>query len=153
MSVPQQPLNLLQRGSGGEHPGRERVSQPVRAEVEMPQRDFFVGESIAARLLVIETPDEMPQFISHVAKTTGSAVVRPSLRTSREQFTVGGEQHSGLVMPLRVTPILEGDLELGIQILASVQKAGFAGQPGFSRSQTTIDAKPARVRVLALPKI
>ncbi len=130
-----------------------RQSQPVRAVVEMPQRDLFVGESVAARLLVIETPDEMPQFISHVAKSTGAAVVRPSLRTSREQFTVGGEQHSGLVMPLRVTPILEGDLELGIQILASVQKAGFAGQPGFSRTQTTIDAKPARVRVLALPRV
>ena len=130
-----------------------RQSQPVRAEVEMPQRDFFVGESIAARLLVIETPDELPQFISHVAKSTGTAVVRPSLRTSREQFTIRGEQHSGLVMPLRVTPILEGDLELGIQILASVQKAGFAGQPGFARAQTTIDAKPARVRVLALPRV
>ncbi|MEO6740265.1 MAG: BatD family protein [Chthoniobacteraceae bacterium] len=129
-----------------------RQSQPVRAEVEMPQRDFFVGESIGARLLVIETPDEIPQFISHVAKTTGSAVVKPSLRTSREQFKIGGTQHEGLVMPLRVTPILEGDLELGIQIMASVQKAGFPGQPGFSRSQTTIDAKPARVRVLALPR-
>ena len=129
-----------------------RQSQPVHAELEMPQRDFFVGESIGARLLVIETADETPQFISHVAKTTGAAVVRPSLRTSREQFTIGGKQHEGLVMPLRVTPILEGDLELGIQIIASVQKTGFAGQPGFSRAQTTIDAKPARVRVLALPR-
>lgn len=130
-----------------------RQQQPVRAEVEMPQRDFFVGESVSARLLVIETPDELPQFISHIAKTTGAAVVRPSLRTSREQFTIGGEEHAGLVMPLRVTPILEGDLELGIQILASVQKAVFAGQPGMARTQVTIDAKPARVRVLALPRI
>ena len=129
-----------------------RQMQPVRAELEMPQRDFFVGESIGARLLVIETPDESPQFISHVAKTTGAAVVRPSLRTSREQFTIGGEQHEGLVMQLRVTPILEGDLELGIQIMASVQKTAFAGQPGFARAQSTIDAKPARVRVLALPR-
>lgn len=56
---------------------------------------FFTGESISGRLLVIETPDESPQFVSHVAKTTGAAVVRPSLRTTREQFTIGGQKHEG----------------------------------------------------------
>ena len=126
--------------------------QPVRAELELPQRDFFAGESIGGRLLVIETPDESPQFVSHVAKTTGAAVVRPSLRTTREQFTIGGKQHEGLVMPVRITPILEGDLELGIQILVSVQKNEAAGQRGFGRAQSTVDAKPARIRVLALPR-
>lgn len=126
--------------------------QPVRAELELPQRDFFTGESISGRLLVIETPDESPQFVSHVAKTTGAAVVRPSLRTTREQFTIGGQKHEGLVMPVRITPILEGDLELGIQILVSVQKNEAAGQRGFGRAQSTVDAKPARIRVLALPR-
>ncbi len=126
--------------------------QPVRAELELPQRDFFAGESIGGRLLVIETPDESPQFVSHVAKTTGAAVVRPSLRTTREQFTIGGQRHEGLVMPVRVTPILEGDLDLGIQILVSVQKNDSPGQRGFGRAQSTVDAKPARIRVLALPR-
>lgn len=126
--------------------------QPVRAELELPQRDFFTGESISGRLLVIETPDESPQFVSHVAKTTGAAVVRPSVRTTREQFTVGGQKHEGLVMPVRITPILEGDLELGIQILVSVQKNEAAGQRGFGRVQSTVDAKPTRIRVLALPR-
>ncbi len=148
LRVPATVLNVA-----GEADALPRQTQPVHAILEMPQRDFFVGESIAARLLVVETPDEIPQFISHVAKTTGAAVVRPSLRTSREQFTIGGEQRTGLVMPLRVTPILEGDLELGIQILASVQKSIFAGQAGMARVQVTIDAKPARVRVLALPRV
>ncbi len=126
--------------------------QPVRAELELPQRDFFAGESIGGRLLVIETPDESPQFISHVSKTTGAAVVRPSLRTSREQFTIGGQKHEGLVMPVRVTPILEGEQELGIQIMVSVQKNDLPGQRGFGRAQSTVDAKPARIRVLALPR-
>lgn len=126
--------------------------QPVRAELELPQRDFFAGESIGGRLLVIETPDESPQFVSHVAKTTGAAVVRPSLRTTREQFTVGGQKHEGLVMPVRITPILEGEIELGIQIMVSVQKNDLPGQRGFGRAQSTIDAKPARIRVLALPR-
>ncbi len=126
--------------------------QPVRAELELPQRDFFTGESIGGRLLVIETPDESPQFVSHVAKTTGAAVVRPSLRTTREQFTVGGQKHEGLVMPVRITPILEGEIDLGIQIMVSVQKNDGPGQRGFARAQTTVDTKPARIRVLALPR-
>jgi hypothetical protein len=126
--------------------------QPVRAELELPQRDFFTGESIGARLLVIETPDESPQFISLVAKTTGAAVVRPSLRTSREQFTIGGKKYDGLVMPLRITPILEGEHELGCQVIVRVQKFELPGQRGFGGAQSTIDTKPARIRVLALPR-
>ena len=127
--------------------------QPVRAELELPQRDFFVGESIGARLLVIETPDESPLGVSHLAKTNGAAVFRHSLRTTREQFTIGGKQFEGLVMPVRITPILEGEVELGCELMVYVQKSDMAGQRGLARTQSTIDAKPARIRVLALPRI
>ena len=127
--------------------------QPLRAELELPQRDFFVGESIGARLLVMETADESPQHVSHFAKTNGAAVFRPSMRTTREQFTIRGEQHEGLVMPIRITPILEGEVELGCQVMVYAQKAGLPEQRILSRGQTTIDAKPARVRVLALPRV
>lgn len=126
--------------------------QPVRAELELPKRDLFVGETVNGRLLLIETPDESPQFISHVAKTTGAAVIRPSLRTSREQFTFGGQQYEGLSMPLRVTPILEGDLELSVQAVVRVQKFELPGQRGFGGGQSTVDSRPARIRVLALPR-
>ena len=126
--------------------------QPVRAELDLPQRDFFVGESIGARLLVIETPDESPQFISHFAKTNGAAVFRSSNRTTREHFTIGGKQGEGLVMPVRITPILEGEAELGCQVIVQVQKLDLGAQRGAFRTQSTIDAKPARVRVLALPR-
>jgi hypothetical protein len=129
----------------------EAPYQPVRVELDLPQRDFFVGESIGGRLLVIETQDETPQFVSHVAKTTGAAVFRPSMRTTREQFTFRGKQLEGLAMPVRITPILEGDLELGLQVVVRVQKFELPGQRGFG-GQSTIDSKPARVRVLALPR-
>ncbi len=126
--------------------------QSIRAELELPQRDFFVGESIGARLLVIETPDESPQAVSHFAKTNGAAVFRPSMRTTREQFTIGGQAREGLVMPVRITPILEGEVELGCQVMVYVQKSELPGQRLLSRGPVTIDAKPARVRVLALPR-
>ncbi len=132
-------------------PGEARY-QPVRVEMDLPQRDFFVGESIGGRLLVIETQDESPQFVSHVAKTTGAAVFRPSMRTTREQFIFRGKQMEGLVMPIRITPILEGEVELGCQIVVRVQKFELPGQRGLGGVQSTIDSKPARVRVLALPR-
>jgi hypothetical protein len=145
--VPQAVLTVIAPDAG------DAPYQPIRAVFDLPQRDFFTGESIAARLLVIETPDESPLAVSFVTKTTGSAVIRPSLRTTREQFTVGGKQESGLVMPVRITPFLEGELELGCQVMVRVQKLDGAAQRGMGGMTSTIDAMPARVRVLALPRV
>ena len=144
--VPPAVLTLVEPEAG------EAAYQPVRVELDLPQRDFFTGESIGGRLLVIETQDESPQFVSHVAKTNGAAVFRPSMRTTREQFTFRGRQLDGLVMPIRITPILEGEMELGCQVVVRVQKFELPGQRGLGGAQSTIDSKPARVRVLALPR-
>jgi hypothetical protein len=130
----------------------EAAYQRTRVELDLPQRDFFVGETIGARLLVIETPDESPQFVAHVAKTTGAAVFRPSMRPKREQFMIDGKQMSGLVMPVQITPILEGEAELGCQVMVHVQKLDPTGRRSGFTVQTTLDSKPANVRVLALPR-
>ena len=127
--VPPAMLTLVEPEAG------DAPYQPVRVELDLPQRDFFVGESIGARLLVFESPDESPQFFSHVAKTTGAAVFRPSMRPSREQFTFRGKQYEGLVMPVRITPILEGELELGCQVVVRVQKLRAAGAAGVGRER------------------
>jgi len=145
--VPQAMLTVVPPDAG------DAPYQPIRAVLDLPQRDFFTGESVGARLLVIETPDESPLSVSFVAKTTGAAVIRPSLRTTREQFTVGGKEHSGLVMPVRITPILEGELELGCQVMVRVQKLDSAAQRGMGGMTSTVDAMPARIRVLALPRV
>ena len=137
----------------GEPVPGEAQYQAARAWMDVPVREFFVGETIAARLLVSETPDESPQFVAHVAKTTGAAVFRPSMRPRREQFTVEGREMSGLVMPVQITPILEGESELGCQVLVHVQKLDPLGRRNGFNMQTTLDAKPARIRVLALPKV
>ena len=144
--VPPAVLTVIEPEAG------EAVYQPARAELEMPKRDFFVGETIGARLLVAETPDESPQFIAHVAKTTGAAVFRPSMRPKREQFTLDGRQVFGLSMPVQITPILEGEAEVGCQLMVHVQKMDPTGRRGGFTTQTTLDAKPAKIRVLALPR-
>lgn len=130
----------------------EAAYQAVQLELELPQREFFVGETIGARLVLIETPDESPQYIAHVAKTNGSAVFRPSMRTKREQFTRGSQQVSALVMPVQITPILEGEIEVGCQVMVHVQKLDPVGRRNGITVQSTLDTKPVRIRVLALPR-
>ena len=130
----------------------EDVYKPARVELDLPKREFFVGETIPARLLVIETADESPQYVAHVAKTNGSAVFRPSMRTKREQFTRGGEQLSGLAMPVQITPILDGEMELSCQILVHVQKLDPTGRRSGFTVQVTLDSAPLKIRVLALPR-
>ena len=65
--------------------------QPVRAN---SIADVFVGESIGGRLLLIETPDESPQFISHVAKTERCSRFRPSMRNVRASSSPSAESDS-----------------------------------------------------------
>jgi hypothetical protein len=133
-------------------PAGEAAYQAARVELEVPRRDFFAGETISGRLLVIETPDESPQYIAHVAKTSGAAVFRPAMRTRREQFVRGGEQLNALVMPVQITPILEGEVELGCQVMVHVQKLDPTGRRGGFAVQTTLDSKPVKIRVMALPR-
>jgi hypothetical protein len=132
-------------------PAGEAAYQPVRAVLDMPKRDYFVGETINARLLFIETPDEMPQFIQHVAKASGEVLFKPSMRTrARETLEFEGKQVRGLTMPVQITPIVAGESAVGCQVIVHVARtARFGG--GFS-SQATLDTPTVNMRVLALPQ-
>lgn len=130
----------------------EAVYHPVKAVLDLPQRDLFVGETIVARLLLIETEDESPQFVSHVAKTNGAVVFRAEMRTKREQFVWAGKPASGLVMPVQITPISEGEGEVNCQIVAQIARNEDGGIGRGIPTQSTLDTPSARIRVLALPR-
>ncbi len=130
----------------------EAVYHPVKAVLDLPQRDLFVGETIVARLLLIETEDESPQFISHVAKTNGAVVFRPDMRTRREQFPWAGKPASGLVMPVQITPITEGESEVNCQIVVQIARNEDGGIARGTTMQSTLDTPNAHIRVLALPR-
>lgn len=131
----------------------EAAYQPVRAVIDLPKRDFFLGETILARLLVIDTPDETPQFVANVSKTSGTVVFRTELRTRREQFVWEGKPASGLVMPLQITPIVEGETELNSEVSVHAQKLDPAGRRSGFAGQQLIMTQPATLRVLALPRV
>jgi BatD DUF11 like domain len=125
--------------------------QPVRVVLDLPKRDFFVGETIEARLVFIETPDEIPQFIQHVAKASGEVLFKPSMRTrARETIDFEGRQVRGLTMPVQLTPIVAGESAVGCQVIVHIARtARFGG--GFS-SQATLDTPTVKLRVLPLPQ-
>ena len=147
VSVPSATLNIVAPLPG------EAAYQPVRAVIDLPKRDFFLGETILARLLVIDTPDETPQFVANVSKTSGTVVFRTELRTRREQFVWEGKPASGLVMPLQITPIVEGETELNSEVSVHAQKLDPVGRRSGFAGQQLVMTQPATLRVLALPRV
>ena len=74
------------------------------------------------------------------------------MRTKREQITRDGQQMSALVMPVQITPILEGEIDIGCQVMVHVQKLDPLGRRSGFTVQSMLDTKPVRIRVLALPR-
>ncbi len=146
VKVPPATLQVVQPQPG------EAVYHPVKAVLDLPRRDLFVGETIVARLLLIETEDESPQFVSHVAKTNGAVVFRAEMRTKREQFVWAGKPASGLVMPVQITPISEGEVEVNCQIVVQIARNEDGAIGRGLTTQSTLDTPSAHIRVLALPR-
>lgn len=131
----------------------EEAYQPARAFIELPERDFFIGETVSGRLLIPGTADEMPQYVQHVAKTSGAVLFKASMRTRREQFMLDGKQQTGLVMPIEVTPILAGESAVNCELVVHVARGGGKGrQLGFT-SQSTLVTPDVKLRARVVPEI
>ena len=92
-------------------PGEARY-QPLLASIDMPKRDFYVGETIPARILFIETPDESPTYVQHVAKTSGSVVFRVENMHRSVEVEVEGAKRRAIAKPVQITPMKEGPTEV-----------------------------------------
>ena len=134
-------------------PGEQRY-QPLQSSLDLPKRDFYVGETIPGRLLFVETPDESPTYIQHVAKTSGAAVFQIDNSTRSIEIDVNGEKRRALAKPIQITPLKEGDTEINCQVIVHVQKRDINGiGRGFAMQvQSTVDVPSAKLRVLPLPK-
>ena len=143
--VPQTSLEVAEA-----RPGEPRY-QPVISYIEIPKRDFYVGETIAGRIVFAETPDETPRYIQHVAKTGGAAVFKVENMFRSIEVEIEGTKHRAIAKPVQITPLKEGPGEVSCQVLVHVEKkdpsASFAMQ-----TQSSIDVPPTRFRVLPLPK-
>lgn len=132
--------------------GGDRPYEPVRAIVDLPAREFYVGESINARLIFVSTPDETPQYVQHIAKTSGTVLFKPGRMARPGQFKVEGKEVSGIAMAVEITPLVDGEGDLNCEAIVQVQKLDpFGRRSGFA-TQSTIQSQTVRLRVLPLPK-
>lgn len=148
ITVPQSQLIVAEP-----QPGEERY-QPVVGRIELPKRDFYVGETIPGRIVFLETADENPSYIQHIAKTNGSALFVIDNSQPRVEMEVDGKPRRGIAKNVKITPLKEGPAEVNCQAIVHVQKTDDAGLGrGFSsQQQSTIDVPSTRFNVLPLPK-
>lgn len=137
-------------------PGEARY-QPVISYIDLPKRDFYVGETITGRIVFAETPDEAPSYIQHVTKTGGTAVFRVDNIHRNVEVEIEGAKRRAVAKPIQITPLKEGPTEVNCQVIVHVQKrdssAQFQQPGGFAmQTQSTIDVPSARFKVLPLPK-
>lgn len=150
ITIPQTNLEVSEA-----QPGEVRY-QPILSYIDLPKRDFFVGETIAGRIVFVETPDESPTYIQHVAKTGGTAVFRVDNMHRNIEVEIDGAKRRAVAKPVQITPLKEGQTEVNCQVIVHVQKRdrgpGLQQPGGFSMQvQSTIDVPSARFRVLPLP--
>lgn len=130
-------------------PGQEY--QPLRAVLELPNREVYVGETVGGRLVFIGTRDETPAFVQHISKTTGTVLFKASRMGRPFSTVVEGEAFPSLAMPVEITPMVEGENPITCEAVVQVQKrdAGFRTRIG---EQSTVISQPVVLKVKALPK-
>jgi hypothetical protein len=138
-------------------PGEE-LYQSARAVLDLPPGEYFVGQSIATRLLLIDSNDELAQAIANVTKPSGDFLFKSQLGARRETFEYQGRKASGLSMPIQLTPIKPGESEVSLQAIVFINRvtdsAGATrprGTMGGFTAQAMLDTPPVRVLVRPLP--
>jgi hypothetical protein len=126
--------------------------QGAHAAIDLPDREYYVGQTIQARLLVFDTPDETVQAIANVTKPAGDFLFQSQPGSRRERVDWEGRTLSAMVTPLRLTPIKPGETEISIQTIVFVSKMSLMGRQTGNTAQAMLDTPPVRVRVRPLPE-
>jgi BatD DUF11 like domain len=126
--------------------------QGAHAAIDLPDREYYVGQTVQARLLVFDTPDESVQAIANVTKPAGDFLFQSQPGSRREQVEWNGKTMNAMVTPLRLTPIKPGETEISIQTIVFVSKMSMMGRQTGTTAQAMLDTPPVRVRVRPLPE-
>lgn len=138
----------------------EELYQSARAVLDLAPGDYFVGQAISARLLLIDSSDEVAQAIANVTKPSGDFLFKGQLGARRDNFRWQGRTVSGLVMPVQLTPIKPGETDVSLQAIVFISRLTGPGGPGTMRppgtmsgftAQAMLDTPPVRVVVRPLP--
>lgn len=140
-------------------PGEE-LYQSAQAVLDLAAGEYFVGQAITGRLLLIDTADEVAQAIANVTKPSGDFLFKGQPGARREAFQWKGRAASGLVMPIQLTPIKPGETDVSLQAVVFINRiTGVGGSrtlrppgamSGFT-AQSMLDTPPVHIVVRPLP--
>lgn len=136
-----------------QEPGADDLPyQGAHAALDIPDREYYVGQTVQARLLVFDTPDESVQAVANVTKPSGDFLFQSQPVSRRERLEWQGRTVSAMVTPLRLTPIKPGETEVSIQTIVFVSKMSMMGRQTGNTAQAMLDTPPVLVRVRPLPE-
>jgi hypothetical protein len=125
-----------------EEPGVDDLPyQGASAVLDLPEREYYVGQTVQARLLVFDTPDETVQAIANVTKPAGDFLFQGQPIPRRERLEWKGRTVSAMVTPLRLTPIKPGETKMSMM-----------GRQSGNTAQAMLDTPAVLVRVRPLPE-
>jgi len=126
--------------------------QSVQAVLDLPPGEYYVGQMLAARLLVFDSPDETVQAIANVTKPSGDFLFQSQPGMRREQVVWQGQPRRAQVTPIRLTPIKPGESAVSLQTIVFINKLNSTGRPSGTTAQAILDTPPVSVTVRPLPE-
>jgi hypothetical protein len=134
-------------------PGAPGARQALRLLAEVPQEDYYIGQAVPVRLVLLDSGDNSLQAVSQ-PQATGDAIMSEPIygRQGRETRPVNGRQVLACLTAVQVTPIKEGRIEFAAQAYGHVSRPGLNVALGMSFETVLVSAEPVAITVKHLPK-
>jgi hypothetical protein len=134
-------------------PGAPGARQAMRLLAEVPQEDYYIGQAVPVRIVLLDPGDNSLQAVSQ-PQVSGEAVLFEPIygRQGRETRLVNGRQVLACLTALQVTPIKEGQIEFAAQAYAHVLRPGVNPAFGMNFDTVLVSAEPVSITVKHLPK-
>ena len=146
LKVPEARLTVLPAGAAGVK------TSPARLLMELPQTEFYIGQAVSIRLVMLDPGDNTVQAIMQ-PQLSGDAFLAENwtLRYRREMRPVGGKVVAASICEVFAYPLKAGQLQLSAMAYAQVRRV--PANPAIPQmvENVLIDSDPIMVAVNHLP--
>ncbi|MCL5097276.1 MAG: BatD family protein [Candidatus Omnitrophica bacterium] len=133
-------------------PGTAPAFKSPRLLLELPPGPFYVGQSVTARLVLLDPGDNTLQaMVQPQIKGEAFMVEQNILRQKREPYNYQGRMLLSLISEIPITPIMQGHQTLTAQAFAYLSRAVTNRTIGAPMYSPLLDSDPATVTVEPLP--
>ena len=147
LKIPEARLTVLPPGTPGAQAGTARLL------IELPQTEFYIGQAISVRLVLLDPGDNSVQGISQ-PQMSGDAFLAENftLRYRREMRLLGGRNVAASLCEVFAYPLKAGQLPLSATAFAHLCR--LTANPAMPQTveSVLVDTDPVSVTVKHLPK-